>query len=113
MSSIVTKIMSATKKKDVAPDPMSNQETQAVIESIPQEVVTEAQDITENIDAQMPEEYSDFEDDDIMKVMEMWPLGSIREYVLPLAIASTSEQVLDFFFWIIEDRKKVVDSLQF
>lgn len=113
MASILDKIkQSAKPAQSIVPDPMSNQEVSQVVESIPEEIKMQSVEMTDEIPSpEMSQEYSDFEDSDIESIVNMWPLWAIYEYVEPLVLASTPEQVLEFFHKITMSRIEAVNSL--
>lgn len=57
------------------------------------------------------EMFSEYEDEDMDAVMEYWPLGSIKEYIFPMAAQATDRQILEFVMDILTERKAMLDNL--
>lgn len=57
------------------------------------------------------EMFTSYEDEDTDAVMEYWPLGSIKEYIFPLAAQATDRQIIEFVMDILTERKAMLDNL--
>lgn len=112
MSNILDKIKgNMAKSQSMPPVEMQPEqamaEWEAAIQQIPEEVKAEA----EQVSSEVGWEFSTYEDWDIEAVMEMWPLASILEYVVPLWVISTAEQRLKFIHEFLMQTEEAIESL--
>lgn len=88
--------------------------TEEVTQEMPQETspIMAEPDMTPPMDAQMEEElYSNYDDGDEEAIIELGPLGSIYEYVEPLAIRASDRQFVEFMHDLFTARKSMLENL--